>query len=131
MKKARPSRVLVAEDDVEMRRLVGGRLRRAGVEVVEARDGHEALEAIALVHGDGVGARFDLVVSDVKMPGLGGLQLLECLRSGGWSMPVILITAFGSAETHESARRLGAHAVFDKPFDVDDLVGAVLDGSPR
>lgn len=127
--KARPSRVLVAEDDDALRRLVAARLRRVGVEVVEARDGHEALERVATEGGDGSAqGPIDLVISDVKMPGLGGLQVIAWLRAAGWSTPVILITAFGSAETHEAARRLGARAIFDKPFDLDELVGAVLEG---
>ena len=64
------------------------------------------------------------------MPGCSGLDLLACLRHFDWNTPVILITAFGNAETHDQARRLGAFAVFDKPFDLADLETAVLNASP-
>lgn len=55
------------------------------------------------------------------MPGCGGLEVLARMRRVEWSTPVILITAFGDAETHTEACRLGAARVLDKPFDVDEL----------
>jgi DNA-binding NtrC family response regulator len=67
-------------------------------------------------------APFDLIISDVRMPGYGGLDLLASLRHANSRVPVILITAFGSASTHAAAKRLGAFATLDKPFDLDDLM---------
>jgi DNA-binding NtrC family response regulator len=66
-----------------------------------------------------------LIISDVRMPGVSGLDVLATLRREDWSTPVILMTAFGDLETRAEARRLGAKALFDKPFDVDDLRTAV------
>ena len=66
------------------------------------------------------------MISDIKMPGLSGLDLLDTLRRSDWAMPVILITAFGDRETHDEAIRLGAVRVFDKPFELDDLVETAL-----
>jgi DNA-binding NtrC family response regulator len=68
----------------------------------------------------------DVLVSDVRMPGLGGLDVLRGLRHCEWANPVILITAFGDEATHLEAVRLGAAAVLDKPFDVDDLRAILL-----
>jgi DNA-binding NtrC family response regulator len=68
----------------------------------------------------------DLVISDERMPGMAGLEVLDALRRAGWPTPFILITGFGDQATHASARRLGASAVFDKPFDLDDLRKTVL-----
>lgn len=55
------------------------------------------------------------------MPWASGLTVLAALRRYDWATPAILITAFGDDETHSEARRLGAAAVFDKPFDMRDL----------
>lgn len=126
----RHARVLLAEDDFEMRRLLSLTLTRAGFDLVQVSSGDEALDRIAdqlIEESD----QFDIVVADVRMPGCTGLDLLACLRHFDWHTPVILITAFGTAETHEEARRLGAFAVFDKPFDLDDLENAVVSAAPR
>ncbi|WP_438015623.1 response regulator [Sorangium sp. So ce315] len=116
-----PVRVLLAEDDRELRQLLAVALRRDGYEVLEAHDGNHLLELMAasLVSSDG--ARPDIVVSDVRMPGKTGLELLAGLRRDDRSTPVVLITAFGDPETHAEAYRLGADAVLDKPLDLDDL----------
>jgi len=118
-----PARVLVAEDDDDMRRLVVRALREEGFDVVDVRSGWELLDYVGLqieLHGRG-GPPPDLIVSDVRMDGVTGLEVLAGLREASWSTPVILITAFGDAELHAEARRLGALAVFDKPFDLRDL----------
>jgi CheY-like chemotaxis protein len=121
----RPRRVLVAEDDSAMLVLLACRLRRAGFEVVEARTGTEALQRLA---GDRIGTSgmaFDVVVSDVRMPGYDGLHILAWLQQIAASVPVILITAFGKKATHLEAQRLGAYAIVDKPFDLNDLTELV------
>lgn len=126
----RHGRVLLAEDDAEMRPLLSLTLTRAGFELVLASSGDEALDRIADQLLEDAEA-FDLVIADIRMPGCTGLDLLSCLRHFDWHTPVILITAFGSSETHDEALRLGAFAVFDKPFDLEDLESAVLDAAPR
>jgi DNA-binding response OmpR family regulator len=120
-----PPRILVAEDDDEMRRLVVEALRKDGYDVVAVNDGGRLL--VALAHGfvDRGGADLaDLVVSDVRMPVCTGMQILEQLRAAHWHVPMILMTAFGDPATREHARTLGA-LLFDKPFDLDDLRTAV------
>jgi DNA-binding NtrC family response regulator len=67
----------------------------------------------------------DAIVSDIRMPGTSGLAILEGLNECQSAMPVILITAFGDRDTHERARQLGVVAVFDKPFDMADLLAAL------
>lgn len=115
----RPARVLLAEDDAALRRLLADKLRKDGYVVEEAESGLELLTRLGIQRG-----AFDLVISDIRMPGVSGLEVLEGLRNGyepgSWAIPVILITAFGDPETHAEAARLGA-VIFDKPFDVDDL----------
>jgi DNA-binding NtrC family response regulator len=67
----------------------------------------------------------DLVISDIRMPGLSGLEILEGLSKREDFPPFVLITAFGDAATHAAAEQNGALALFDKPFDIDDLVEKV------
>jgi DNA-binding NtrC family response regulator len=119
---SRPLRVLLAEDDREMRRLLVAILRRSHCDVIEAKTGSQLWELI--VHG-ALGTRsepqVDLIITDVRMPGRSGLDVLSSLRKRDAWTPVILITAFGDTDTHAEAHRLGALAVFNKPFDLDDL----------
>jgi CheY-like chemotaxis protein len=68
------------------------------------------------------GVDFDLIISDIRMPAHSGLEILEAGPQLKGFPPMILITAFGSELTHARARRFGAVAVFDKPFDVNDLL---------
>ena len=118
----RVKRVLIAEDDPDMRRLLADALRSDGYEVVEARDGVDGFGFIEpWVFWDAHEDRFDLIISDVRMPGWTGIDILRIARARRLPAAVILITAFGAAELHAEARRLGAAAVFDKPFDIDAL----------
>jgi CheY-like chemotaxis protein len=122
----RPLRILLAEDDREMRRLITTSLSDEGFEVIEASDGKRLLDLIASQLLTPERDPVDLVISDLRMPGPTGLEVLAGLRNDDWATPFILITAFGDEETHEEARRLGAVAVFDKPFDLDDLKTAIV-----
>jgi CheY-like chemotaxis protein len=122
----RLTRILLAEDDTELRHLLTTLFRRDGHEVVEAQSGHEFLERIAEnLDEEGRLQELDLIISDIRLPGLSGLDVLASLHTAGCQVPVILITAFGDDTTHTHARKLGAAAFFDKPFDVDDLRLAV------
>jgi CheY-like chemotaxis protein len=121
-----PPRILLAEDDAEMRALVSGDLRRVGYSVVECADGAALLKKLdAASRNEGLGV--DLVVADVRMPELTGLEALEQLRGADPFTPCIVVTAFGSAETRRAAARLGAIAVLDKPFEIQDLLRLVDD----
>ena len=114
--------VLVAEDDAAFRHLLASVLREAGYHVLEARNGMEILDLVGPRADLTSGAvRPDLLIADVRMPGLSGLRALAALRQTGRSIPFIVITAFGSHDTHVAARALGAVAVFDKPFPLSEL----------
>jgi len=124
-------RVLLAEDDAEMRSVVADALRGDGYEVVEAVDGGRLLVDIAarLKGGDGANS-VDLIVSDIRMPICTGLQIVAALRDAHWRTPVILMTAFGDEAVRRHADSLDA-VLFDKPFEVDDLRTAVANLLPR
>ena len=122
------ARVLVAEDDAPLRGLIAGALQDEGYEVVEAKDG---IELLANIEAALVRERHPcfVVVADVHMPGLTGLDVLAILRCSFVPAPVIIITAFGDEETRAEAWELGASAVFDKPFELEELRAAVLEAA--
>jgi CheY-like chemotaxis protein len=114
--------ILLAEDDDEMRLMLAMTLRNDGFEVDEARNGLELLDKVApWLGGHEPPIPIEVIVSDVQMPCFTGLEILEGLAELRRRPAVILITAFGDAQLHATARSLGAAAVFDKPFDLDDL----------
>lgn len=116
--------VVVADDDSDMRHMIARSLRKAGYQVIEVGDGCQLLERLDEDLAREFTEQPDLVVSDIRMPGVTGLEVLTGLRHRDWAMPVILITAFGDEQTHQEAERLGA-TLLDKPFDLDDLLHAV------
>jgi DNA-binding response OmpR family regulator len=117
----RRPRVLVAEDDAQMRRLVVDALTKDGYELVEECDGGRLLVRIAAIYSfDRTVDPFDLIVSDVRMPVCSGLDILKGLRDAHWDTPVVLMTAFGDDETRARAHKLGA-LLFDKPFSMQSL----------
>ncbi|HEY5243896.1 MAG TPA: response regulator [Polyangiaceae bacterium] len=126
-----PFRILLAEDDADMRSVVADALRGDGYDVVELADGGRLLVNIAARLKDGTaGDSLDLIVSDIRMPICSGLQILSALRDAHWHTPVILMTAFGDDATRRHAESLSA-VLFDKPFDLDDLRTAVANLLPR
>lgn len=121
----RRGRVLLAEDDAELRRLLREALQAAGYDVVEVADGGRLLVRLGQEYRAGRPEdSFDVMISDVRMPVCTGLQIVESLRVASRRFPVILITAFADDATRAKAERLGA-VLLDKPFDVDELVKAV------
>ena len=107
---------MLAEDDEEMRDLVSMQLRRAGYRVREVRDGGALLLQLGAIVSERGCEDFDLVISDIRLPGLSGLEALEELTRRQSMPPTVLITAFGDEEAHTRARMIWA-AVLDKPFD--------------
>jgi two-component system response regulator (stage 0 sporulation protein F) len=119
------ARVLVAEDDPDMRKLVVEALEKDGHDVRQAADGGELLAQIAGERGrEASFASVDVVVSDVRMPGYSGLEMFERLFDARWRIPVILMTAFGDRDTRRRAERVGA-ILFDKPLVLEELRVAV------
>ncbi len=102
-----------------MRTLLAEALRTEGFEVDEAEDGGRMLECAALVGADGQ-RRYDLVVSDVRMPAVDGFTLVGRLRAIDRATPMILMTAFGDDECSARAAELGV-TMFYKPFKIDHL----------
>jgi CheY-like chemotaxis protein len=110
-----PLRILLAEDNDTMRRLLGFVLRADGHELVEVRDGAELLEALAASLLGPDARPFDAIVSEQSLPGMSGLAVLSGLRARGLATPFVLITAATGAQ--EETERLGG-VVLDQPFNV-------------
>ncbi|HSC70091.1 MAG TPA: response regulator [Candidatus Methylomirabilis sp.] len=111
-------RILVVEDDAEMRALLADVLRENGNEVVEASNGAEALIRLRA-------EPFAAIVLDKNMPGLSGLDLLPGMRTLCPDTPVIMITAFGDIATYVDAVEKGASAYLFKPFRMEELLQAL------
>ncbi|HEY1957015.1 MAG TPA: response regulator [Polyangiaceae bacterium] len=120
--KAAGTRVLVADDDPDMRDMIVSTLRADGYEVTEARDGLDLLLSMAAAAMEGRG--YEAVISDLRMPVVGGLDAAERLRLATIETPLILMTAFSDALVRERVHRLRAD-LLEKPFDLDDLRVAV------
>jgi len=113
-----PQTVLVIDDDNNMRWVIRRALTQAGYNVAMAASGEEGLELLAQ-------EPIDLVLLDLKMPGLDGLGVLRRFRQGSADVPVILLTAYASVQTAVEAMKLGATDYLSKPFDVEALKLAV------
>ncbi|HOX26450.1 MAG TPA: sigma-54 dependent transcriptional regulator [Candidatus Krumholzibacteria bacterium] len=107
-------RILVVDDEATIRRSLVEALGAEGYEVADAETGEEAL---ARCHAD----EFDLLVSDLKLPGISGLDVLQALRNQNRNLPVILMTAYGDVDTAVAAMRLGAYDYITKPFKLAEI----------
>jgi two-component system response regulator PilR (NtrC family) len=105
---------LVVDDERSMRELLSIVLRREGYDVTLAENGRAAIEHLER-------GRFDLLISDIKMPDMTGVDVLRAAKRIDPDILGIMITAFASADTAIEAMRLGAHDYLSKPFDVDEL----------
>lgn len=110
------SHILLVENDRDLRTVVRMLLERAGHQVVEARDGYEALQLLG-------GRRFDLVIADTRMPAIGGRELATRLRSNPRtvSVPILMMSGDSNIDQADS----GADALLRKPFEVADLLSSV------
>lgn len=123
-------RILLAEDDDEMRRLLAQAVCASGYEVIQCRDGMDFLKRLeSFIISEDI-LDFELIISDILMPGLTGLEILEDLHECKGFPPMILITAFGDKEVHKKAEKFGAAAIFDKPFEINDLLSKVREIVP-
>ena len=109
-----PFAVLVVEDDLATRRLYTFLLTNAGYLVLEAGDGVAALEQLAR-------NRCDLVITDMNMPRMDGMELIQAIRRDYAHIYVILITAYGTPDFGKQALRSGANDYLAKPFEFEEL----------
>jgi two-component system response regulator PilR (NtrC family) len=110
--------ILVVDDELSMREFLKILLDKEGYEVSTASEASSAIDLIT-------SQNFDLVISDIKMPGMGGLSLLGKIKEINNSLPVIMITAFASPDNAVIAMKRGAFDYITKPFKVDEIIKIV------
>ena len=108
--------VLVVEDEEKLRRVVELQLKGAGFNVLQARTAEEGLRHAG---------EADLILTDLRLPGMDGLELLSSLRRQNSATPVVVMTAFGTIETAVEAMKAGAVDFLPKPFSLDHLMTVV------
>jgi DNA-binding response OmpR family regulator len=111
-------RLLLVEDDATLRQALAFNLAREGYEVATAADGVAGLEA-------GRGARLDLIILDVMLPGMSGIELLRVLRREGVTTPVIILSAKGDEIDRVVGLKLGADDYVAKPFSRPELLARI------
>jgi CheY-like chemotaxis protein len=115
--------VLLAEDDVSLRRLIAAQLEREGMRVVQVGDGRQLRDYLLSSHPHGEIPDPDVVVSDIDMPGMSGPEAIEASKNR--RPAIILITARATAEVREAADRAGFSEVFEKPFPIRTLARTI------
>jgi two-component system OmpR family response regulator len=110
--------ILIVEDEEKILRLLELELEIEGYRIGKAMDGNEALE----VYGSG---KWDLILLDVMLPGISGIELLRKIRTKNTFTPVILLTAKGSVEDKVSGLDLGANDYITKPFQIEELLARI------
>jgi two-component system, NtrC family, response regulator AtoC len=112
-------RILIADDEAATVEMLTDLLTGEGYEVVGVGNGTAVLEKLQADPG------FGLLLMDLQMPGVNGLELMERLRKEGSEIPVILITAYGTSSVAIRAMQMGAYDYLQKPFDLDEVVVVV------
>ena len=113
-------RVLIVDDSPTMRRMLGFSLRQGGLDVLEATGGQAALDLLCT-------KTVDLVITDLNMPGMDGIALIEAIRAQSrWkTLPILVLTTEGIGEKKDQGRAAGATGWVVKPFDSKRLMDAV------
>ena len=111
--------VLILDDSSTMRKIISRSLRQAGLaidDILEAGDGIEGLNVLATA-----GKAVDLILSDINMPNMDGLEFVKQVRANGQSMPIVMITTEGGEDVLNQAMQNGANDSIKKPFTLDQL----------
>ena len=119
-----PLRVLIVDDEAELVSALEERLNLRGFQASGVTTGAEALSLLAEMP-------FDVVLLDLKMPGLGGLEVIKKIKVDQPGLRVILLTGWGSEEDAEKGKELGAYDYLMKPVKISDLVRVLLSASAR
>ena len=107
-------KILIVDDQFGIRILLNEDLQKEGYTTYQAANGMQGLE---IVKKD----RPDLVLLDMKIPGMDGIEILKRIKQYDETISVIIMTAYGELDMIQKANALGALAHFDKPFDIDDI----------
>lgn len=114
-------KVLIVDDEDELRAILAEQLQTHGITPLEARNGLECLLHVKHEHPD-------VIVLDLTMPRLGGVEALKRIHKFDPRIRVIVLTASGNPADHDAARAAGAHTVYTKPYDLDHLASLIAAG---
>jgi len=117
-KSVKPARILIVDDDAGQRSLLSSFLKGQGFDIVTADSGERALETLG-------SNDFNMMISDVRMPGISGLETLKRAREQNSTLPVLLVTAYADIREAVGAMRDGAVNYLAKPIDLDELLASV------
>lgn len=117
-------KILITDDDIDLRELLTEAVGNWGYETSEARDGEEALRKLRMEH-------YDLVITDLMMPGMDGLGLLKKIKELDKDILVIVITGYATIETAVKAIEAGAYDYIAKPFRLDELTIVIKNACER
>lgn len=115
------ARILVVDDEEAIREILADFLSMEGYSITTASDGQDALEKISR-------GRYDMVLSDLKMPNMGGIELLEAISDQSPRIVTVIMTGFGTVETAINAMKRGAYDYIMKPFKMEEVVHVVQRG---
>lgn len=112
-------KILIVDDSKTIRQQVSFTLSKGGYEVIEAEDGIDGISKLE------ANQDIAMVISDVNMPNMDGLEMLETLKAKGSAVPIVMLTTEGAAELIQRAKQAGAKGWLVKPFQPEQLVAAV------
>lgn len=111
-------KIMIVDDSRTIRQQVTFTLTKAGYQVIEAEDGLDGLNKLKSNHD------LAMIISDVNMPNMNGLEMVEQIKADGISVPIIMLTTEGAADLIQRAKEAGAKGWLVKPFKPDQLVAA-------
>jgi DNA-binding NtrC family response regulator len=117
-------KLLIVDDEIELVETLVARLKRRRIEAVGTANGHDALAQLEV-------GTFDVVLIDVKMPGIDGLDLLRMIKERYPGQQVVMLTGHGSAKHAEDGLRLGAHDYLMKPVKLAALIDILTDAAKQ
>jgi len=107
--------ILLVDDDEQLCTSIGRMFERSGYKVTTAHDGREALDVLS---DDNI----DLVISDLRMPNVDGIELMEEIKRKKIDVPIIFLTAYGEIESYMDLMNMGAFEYLNKPLDVKEIL---------
>lgn len=111
--------VLIVDDSGTMRKIISRSLRQAGLPITDILEGGDGFEGLNVLQTSG--KTIDLILSDINMPNMDGLEFVKTLRSSGFSMPIMMITTEGGEDVISEAILNGASGSIKKPFTPEQI----------
>ncbi|MCC7071243.1 MAG: sigma-54-dependent Fis family transcriptional regulator [Deltaproteobacteria bacterium] len=118
-------RILIADDEASLRKVLASSLRKEGYDVVSVKSGDEAMEVLEASESPDTGEPFHLVITDLRMPGMDGMVLLQRINKRFRDLPVVVLTAHGTVDLAVQALKQGAFDFITKPYERDELCSVV------